>query len=171
MKEEYMTPQERMNAAVNLEQPDRVPIAPIMGMDFPATYYGLNIAELHREPIKAIDAMVKLFDEFGGWDGYSTLPLIKIGYILAGLKFMAPGQELPDAPGYYGQFDEGEWMRVEDYKTIADIGWGKFVANEYIYRISDWTPEDVAEYRKKYFQFALKGGEEYNIKRKMGLRT
>jgi hypothetical protein len=171
MKEEYMTPQERTTAAINLEEPDRVPIAPIVGLDLPATYYGLNIAELHRDPIKSIEPMVNFFDEFGGWDGYSTLPLVKIGYILGGLKFKAPGQELPDAPGYYGQFDEGEWMKVEDYKTITDIGWGKFVANEYIYRISGWTPEEVEENRKKYFQFALKGGEEYNIKRQMGMRT
>jgi uroporphyrinogen-III decarboxylase len=130
MKEEYMTPQERTTAAINLEEPDRVPIAPIVGLDLPATYYGLNIAELHRDPIKSIEPMVNFFDEFGGWE-----------------------------------------MKVEDYKTITDIGWGKFVANEYIYRISGWTPEEVEENRKKYFQFALKGGEEYNIKRQMGMRT
>ncbi len=171
MKEEYMTPQERMNAAINLEKPDRVPIAPLVGMDLPAAYYGLNTAEMHKEPIKALEAMVKFFDEFGGWDGYSTLPLYKGGYILAGLKFKAPGQELPDGPNYYGQFDEGEWMKVEDYKTVADIGWLKFVASEYIYRISDWSPEDAEEARKKFFELAVKGVEEWLIKRKLGLRT
>ena len=43
MKEEYMTPQERINAAINLEEPDRVPIAPIVGADLPTAYYGLNV--------------------------------------------------------------------------------------------------------------------------------
>ncbi len=171
MKEEYMTPEERMTAAMNLEKPDRVPIAPIVGMDLPAHYYGLSSAEMHKEPIKALDAMVKFFDEFGGWDGYTSLPLYKKGYILGGFKFKAPGQELPDGPNYFGQFDEGEWMKVEDYKTVADVGWYKFVADEYIYRISDWTPEDVEEARKQFFELGLKGWQEWIVERKIGMRV
>ena len=141
MKEEYMTSVERMKAAINLEKPDRVPIAPIVGGDLPAEYFGKSTAEMHREPIKGLDLQLKFFDEMGGWDGYNTYPLVKPGYILGGFKYKAPGQELPD--NYFGQFDEGEWMTLEDYKTIADKGWFKFVSDEYIYRISDWTPEDV----------------------------
>ena len=169
MKEEYMTPEERMTAAINLEEPDRVPIAPLVGMDLAATYFGLNTAEMHREPIKGLDVMLKFFDEFGGWDGYSTFPLYKSGYLLAGFKVKAPGQELPD--DYFLQFDEGEWMKLEDYKTITDIGWSKFVSNEYIYRISDWTPEDVSKARKQIFELMLKAGQEWVIKRKIGLRA
>jgi uroporphyrinogen-III decarboxylase len=171
MKEEYMTPEERMTAAMNLEKPDRVPIAPIVGMDLPVTYYGISSAETHKEPIKALDAMVKFFDEFGGWDGYTSLPLYKKGYILGGFKFKAPGQELPDGPNYFGQFDEGEWMKVEDYKTVADVGWYKFVADEYIYRISDWTPEEVEEARKQFFELGIKGWQEWIVERKIGMRV
>ena len=171
MKEEYMTSEERMTAAMNLEEPDRVPIAPIVGMDLPVAYYGISSAETHKEPIKALDAMVKFFDEFGGWDGYTSLPLYKKGYILGGFKFKAPGQELPDGPNYFGQFDEGEWMKVEDYKTVADVGWYKFVADEYIYRISDWTPEDVEEARKQFFELGLKGWQEWIVERKIGMRV
>ena len=170
MKEEYMTPNERIYAAINLEEPDRVPIAPIVGMDLPAAYYGLSTAEMHKEPIKALDVMLKFFDEFGGWDGYTTLPLYKKGYILGGFKFKAPGQELPDGPNYFGQFDEGEWMKLEDYKTVADIGWYKFVSDEYIYRISNWTPEDVENARKQFFELAVKAGQEWIVKRKIGMR-
>jgi uroporphyrinogen-III decarboxylase len=171
MREEYMTSEERMTAAMNLEEPDRVPIAPIVGMDLPVAYYGISSAETHKEPIKALDAMVKFFDEFGGWDGYTSLPLYKKGYILGGFKFKAPGQELPDGPNYFGQFDEGEWMKVEDYKTVADVGWYKFVADEYIYRISDWTPEDVEEARKQFFELGLKGWQEWIVERKIGMRV
>jgi hypothetical protein len=169
MKEEYMTAEERMNAAINLEEPDRVPIAPIVGLDLPVAYYGLSTAEMHREPIKGLDAMLKFFDEFGGWDGFSTIPLYKSGYLLAGFKFKAPGQELPE--NYFGQFDEGEWMKVDDYKTVADIGWSKFVSNEYIYRISDWTPKDVDKARKQFFKLASKAGYEWIVKRKVGLKA
>ncbi len=169
MKEEYMTPQERMTAAINLEQPDRVPISPIVGADLPTKYYGLSPAEIHREPMKGLEALLKFFDEFGGWDGYTTIPLHKAGYILAGLKFKAPGEDLPD--DHFGQFDEGEWMKVEDYKTVADIGWSKFVATEYIYRISDWTPEDIDKAKKEFFKLGVKAFQEWIIKRKIGLRA
>ena len=164
-----MTPEERMTAAVNLEEPDRVPIAPIVGMDLPTAYYGLSSAEMHKEPIKGLEALLKFFDEFGGWDGYTTLPLYKSGYILGGFKFKAPGQELPE--NYFGQFDEGEWMNLDDYKTVADVGWYKFVADEYIYRISNWTPEDVDNARKQFFALGVKGWDEWLVKRKIGLKV
>lgn len=167
MKEEYMTPVERMTAAINLEKPDRVPIAPIVGGDLPAKYYGISTAEMHKKPIKGLDLQLKFFDEFGGWDGYNTYPLVKPGYILGGFKYKAPGQELPD--NYFGQFDEGEWMKVEDYKTVADKGWLKFVSDEYIYRISDWTPEDVVNMRKQFQEVGLKAWQEWVGKRKVGL--
>ncbi|MFX1452805.1 MAG: uroporphyrinogen decarboxylase family protein [Promethearchaeota archaeon] len=169
MKEEYMTPQERMTAAINLEKPDRVPINPLAGMDLAATYYGLSTSEMHKNPIYGLDTMLKFFDEFGGWDGYSTIPLVKSTYILQGFKVKVPGQELPD--NYYAQFDEGEWMKVEDYKTIADIGWSRFVSKEYIYRISDWTPEDVDKARKEVLGLLIKAGREWVVKRKIGLRS
>jgi len=169
MKEEYMTSEERITAAMNLEKQDRVPIVPLVGMDLAATYYKLNTVEMHKDPIKGLDIMLKFFDEFGGWDGHTTFPLVKSAYIISGFKVKAPGQELPD--NYFAQFDEGEWMKVEDYKTIADIGWSKFVSNEYIYRISDWTPEDVDKARKEFWKLLLKAIEEWVVKRKTGLRT
>jgi hypothetical protein len=169
MKEEYMTPQERMNTAINLEKPDRVPINPLIGMNLAATYYGLNTVEMNKYPIKGLDIILKFFDEFGGWDGFPTIPLVKSSYILAGFKVKTPGQELPE--NYFVQYDEGEWMKVEDYKTIADIGWSKFVLSEYIYRITDWTPEDVDNSRKEFLELMLKAGKEWVIKRKIGLRV
>ena len=168
MKEEYMTANERVMTAINLEKPDRVPISPIVGLDLPATYYGLNTVEMHKVPEKGLDVMIKFFDEFGGWDGYLTMPLYKKAYNLGGFKVKAPGQELPD--DYFAQFDEGEWMKEEDYKTIADIGWSKFVADEYIYRITDWTPEDVDKARKEFFALGVKAYTEWVVKRKIGLQ-
>ena len=169
MKEEYMKPVERFNAAINLEEPDRVPIAPLVAIDFAATYFGENMAEMHRNPFKALNVVLRLFDEFGGWDGFTTIPLYKSAYLLGGFKVKTPGEELPE--DYSLQFDEGEWLKVEDYKTITDIGWAKFVATEYIYRISNWTPEDLDQARKQYFELMFKAGKEWIIKRKVGLRV
>jgi uroporphyrinogen-III decarboxylase len=168
MREEYMTPKERMAAAINLEKPDRVPINPLIGMNLAATYYGLNTVEMNKYPIKGLEIMLKFFDEFGGWDGFTNMPFVKSAYILGGFKVKTPGQELPD--NYFVQYDEGEWMKVEDYKTIADIGWSKFVLSEYIYRITDWTPEHVDNTRKEFMELMLKVGKEWIIKRKVGIR-
>jgi len=169
MKEEYMTSEERMIAAINLEKPDRVPISPLIGIDVAATYFGLNTVEMHKNPIKGLDILLKFFDEFGSWDGYSIFPLVKSGYTLAGFKVKAPGQELPD--NYFAQFDEGEWMKIEDYKTVSDIGWSKFVSEEYIYRISDWTAEDVIKSRNEILNLIVKARMEWVEKRNVGLRT
>jgi len=169
MKEEYMTSEERMIAAINLEKPDRVPISPLIGIDVAATYFGLNTVEMHKNPIKGLDILLKFFDEFGRWDGYSIFPLVKSGYTLAGFKVKAPGQELPD--NYFAQFDEGEWMKIEDYKTVSDIGWSKFVSEEYIYRISDWTAEDVIKSRNEILNLIVKARMEWVEKRNVGLRT
>ncbi len=168
MREEFMTPKERMTAAINLEKPDRVPINPLMGMNLAATYYGLNTVEMNKYPIKGLEIMLKFFDEFGGWDGFTNFPLAKSTYILGGFKVKTPGQELPD--NYFVQYDEGEWMKLEDYKTVADIGWSKFVLSEYIYRITDWTPEDVDNTRKQFMELMMKVGREWIIKRKVGIR-
>ncbi len=58
MKEEYMTPSERYVAALNLEQPDRVPLTPLISMGFAATYYRLKTGEMHKTPTKGLDVMI-----------------------------------------------------------------------------------------------------------------
>jgi len=170
MKEEYMTPKERVEAALNLEQPDRVPIVPLAGMDLAATYYGLPTGPMHKDPPKAVEAMVKFFDEFGQWDGYTTIPLTKATYLIQGCKVKTPGEELPD--NYYLQFDEGEWMTVDDYKTIADIGWSRFVNTEFVYRIyKNLTPEDLDKYTKQALGLLLHAQTEWREKRTVGIQT
>ncbi len=169
MKEEYMTPEERVYAAINLEQPDRVPIVPLAGMDLAAHYFGMNTVEMHKDPKKGLDIMLKFFDEFGGWDAYTTIPLTKGSYTIAGYKVKAPGMELPD--DYFLQFDEGEWLKIEDYKTIADVGWAKFNATDFVYRISNWTPEDAENARvtqRKLMGYAMYQWSKRNVGMKVG---
>ncbi len=45
MVTETMTPRERIWAAVNLEPYDRVPVAPLLDVMFPARHAGLSLAE------------------------------------------------------------------------------------------------------------------------------
>lgn len=168
MLKEVMTPAERMEAAINLEQPDRVPICPLIGVPSAAGMLGLNLGELHKDLNKALDALLKLFDEFGGWDGWVAIPNSKLFYNLGGIGVKVPGVDLPD--NYQIQFEEKEILKVEDYKTIAELGWKRFVKEEYLYRISDMRPEDLPNARNEFWKLAGRAAREW-IKRKVGLRV
>ena len=155
-----MTPYERATAAMNLEKPDRVAICPHADMDQAARYFGVDTIELHEDDMKALDIMFKFYDELGGWDGYTTVPLTRSTFNIQGYKVKTPGRELPS--GYQLQFDEGEWMKVEDYKTVADIGWTKFVMQDYIYRITDLNSREVRRMAFSVTNMLLKASREWN---------
>ena len=167
MKEEYMTPEERVFSAVNLEKPDRVPIVPLFDIPPAANFLNIELGDLHADLGKGLDAILKVFDDIGGWDGFNIFPLSEISYNLGGLKVKVPGKHLPN--DYQLQFDEQEWLKVEDYKKIADMGWRKFVREEFIFRISDFkTPEELQKARIKFMNLAMKAQLQWK-KRNIGL--
>ncbi len=71
MVKETMTPRERIWAAVKLEPYDRVPAAPLLDVMFPARHQGMTLSEAFAD-YRGVGwpAMVDLFDEVGGWDGF-----------------------------------------------------------------------------------------------------
>ncbi len=167
VKEETMTPKERVLSAVNLEKPDRVPIVPLFDIPAAATFLNLELGDLHSDLEKGIDAIIKVFDDLGGWDGYNMVPLTEINYNSGGLKVKVPGKHLPN--NYQLQFDEKEWLKYEDYKKIADMGWKKFIKEEFIFRISDFkTPEEFRKAKADFLSIAFKAQIKWN-KRKIGL--
>ncbi len=167
VKEETMTPKERVLSAVNLEKPDRVPVAPILGIPAAATFLGMELGDLHSDLEKGVNAIIKVFDDLGGWDGYNVVPLTEINYYSEGLKVKVPGKHLPN--DYQLQFDEKEWLKYDDYKKIADMGWKKFIKEEFIFRISDFkTPEEFRNAKINFLKEATKAQIEWN-KRKVGL--
>ena len=147
-----MTPKERVEAAVNFEKPDRVPIIPLATLPEAAGILGKNLGDLHRNPKKALDAIIELYDKYGGWDAANLIPNFKIFYNLGGFAVKVPGIDLPDT--YQIQFDEREHMKIEDYKTVADIGWRRFVKQEYIYRITDMEPKDLDAATREFWKIA-----------------
>jgi hypothetical protein len=54
-----------------------------------------------------------------------------------------PGIDLPD--DYTVQVLEEEVLKPEDYAKIAEIGWGRFMKEDYIFRLMDMTPEGFAK--------------------------
>ena len=75
MTTDTMSSKERLMAAISLERPDRVPIAPFVDAAPAAKLLGLRSWEIAREGFDAqLATILRLFDELGGWDGV-TLPL------------------------------------------------------------------------------------------------
>ena len=129
-----MTPRERFEAAVNLREPDRVPVCPL-GMLYAAPYAGMTMATYYNDLKAAASAQRQVFDALGGWDVMGLagatmtdhFPLITI----FPNKVKRPGQELP--PDAIMQFDESEpAMFVDDYDIIIKKGWNHFFFNHVI---------------------------------------
>jgi len=153
MIKETMTSEERMIAAVNLEMPDRVPVAPLM-YQFVLKQKGLPIVPLAggdpaNWPIM-MDAIKEMFDELGGYDGiYAagvTWPMSswRINSAPAG-GYVNPGDR-GISRDFSVQYEEREVMTVDDYDTIINRGWNGFLS-EYIPRASGLSLEqlDAAE--------------------------
>jgi len=151
MSKETMTSEERVWAAVRLEKPDRVPInilstaayAPVTGW----TVADWNLNMTTEQKWASVD---KVWDYTGGWDMDLTTIIIESGPLITrlssiymGVKMKFAGIELPE--NYTAQVDEQEIMTREDYDTIAEIGWQRFMDEDYQFRIVDATPEEITE--------------------------
>jgi len=149
MSKEAMTSEERVWAAATLEKPDRVPVnilataayAPVTGW----TVADWNINMTAEQKRASID---KVWDYTGGWDmdlasiasdSGPSLPLLAA--INMGVKMKFPGIDLPD--NYTAQVVEQEIMKREDYDTVAEIGWQRFMDEDYQFRIADVTREEI----------------------------
>ena len=148
MRKETMTPKERVLTAINLEKPDRVPIIPALSNHGAAQLTGRSQASVYLDLDVALDAFLEVFDEYGGWDLFEYMvPIMPVRWgMRAGLSVKIPGRELPD--DYVPQPHEQENVKFEDYDTIIDIGWKQFSEQDLIYRVSDLTPEELAETNK-----------------------
>lgn len=167
MTRETMTSEERVWAAMRLEKPDRVPIAILATAAPLARLGGISIAQFYSDGDKADETISKVFDECGGWDldlgslsGESILMNKVIMSLVQGMKLEYPGLELPDDYSY--QAREQEVLKREDYDTIADIGWEKFMMNDFIFRLVDITPDQLKGYMDATVPRFFKGIEAWN---------
>ncbi len=157
MQKETMTSIERVECALNLEKPDRVPIWPDVTTSAAAALTDEKIWEITHQGFDAEqDLELKLFDEYGGWDAVNPALTADV-FAVGGNKIIKATEESPEI-----QFVEGEWTKYEDYEIIAEIGWFQFVTDHLIYRVSDI--KDKAEYDKLYGEVingTLRGMAEY----------
>ncbi len=157
MRSETMSSIERVECAMNLEKPDRVPIWPDVTTASAANILGEKIWEIAHQGYDAQqDVELRLFDEFGGWDAVNPALTDEV-FTLGGNKVIKPTKDSPET-----QFIEGEYTKYEDYEIIAEIGWMEFVKKHLISRVSGIKNED--EYNVKFDEIingTLRGISEY----------
>ncbi len=132
MRKETMSSIERMECALNLEKPDRVPIWPDITTSAACALTGQKFWEVANKGFDAQqDVELKFFDEYGGWDAANPA-LTAEAYTVAGFKVKKPTEDSPEV-----QFLESEHSKYEDYEVIAEIGWFNFVREHLVQRISN----------------------------------
>jgi hypothetical protein len=119
MRQDTMTPEERLETVIRLDVPDRVPVAPMIYY-FAARYAGITMQQLWFDPSAYALAIDKCFRDLGPWDIYFPIdPTNPAAYVFAlPMKAKYPGIDLP--PDAMCQFIEEEMITEEEYARIQD---------------------------------------------------
>ncbi len=129
---ETMTRQERFDAVVALEKPDRTPVMPLMTA-FAVRAQGLTQGEAWRDPKKGFQAMLDTFNDLGGLDRLYKpnlfWPMIGGRFCSAPVRVLIPGRQLPEDA--LNQIDERELFTRDDYDKMAALGWNAFWDEHY----------------------------------------
>ena len=131
MTDEWMTKQDRFEAAVTLDPVDRHPVFPILVTTAPRLY-GITQAAAWQDHNVAREALIRCFEDFGYDYGskpnyyYSMLP----GKMCAApVRNLIPGKHLAEDDLY--QVDEKVLFSREDYDKITSLGWNGFWDEHY----------------------------------------
>ena len=121
-----MNARQRIEAAVALQKPDRVPVAPLLD-HYAATYSGYTCAEIMTQGDKRIAAVIKTAMELGPWDmtflaDTANAVLLQMG-VAAAIKL--PGRDLPVNVTH--QFHETEFLTPDDYALLERKGVIRFM--------------------------------------------
>ncbi|MBT4518795.1 MAG: hypothetical protein HOC23_02220 [Halieaceae bacterium] len=138
---------ERVQTAMRLEPTDRIPVVPTLLPEPAAGLAGVLLGDMVKDNTLVVETIFKVFDEYGGWDAIYPGFYIPIQLQVMGnfpMKMSISGQELaPDIPF---QLNEQEILQVEDYDRIAEIGYDKFFQEDYLWRITKATPDEVKKH-------------------------
>ena len=114
-QELYTQREKRVNDAIALRAPDRVPVLALFGF-FPAKYAGFTIEEVMYDPEKLLEAQLKTVLEFKPDMDVNPFGTRFLGPILEILDFKPliwPGHGMTADHTY--QFIEGEYMMADEY--------------------------------------------------------
>jgi len=169
---EAMTPKERVEAAIQLEPYDRVPVAPLTDVMFASRHKGMTVAYGISHWREGFQAMVDVFDEVGGWDamilpGYSLplTPTVGAG-VMASLgsgRYKFPGQDAAVSVDSQPQYEERELLAVDDYDEIIKLGWSRF-AEKNRGRFTPFSPEDIISWTRRQTAHYIKERETWEAR-------
>ena len=118
-KEAYKIRARRYVDALNVKEPDRVPINLPVG-DLPNILHGVRTHTAMYDIEKAIEACMEFNKKYSAELEYHAMPFAAPGKAMEILDYRLyafPGHGLSiDAPGY--QFVEGEYMKLEEYEDF-----------------------------------------------------
>lgn len=117
-----MKSKERIEAALRLAVPDRVPIFPLMVL-FPARHAGIPMAQFLSDKESYYRATDQTFDDLGGWDGVMAnggIDYVSLAFLHT-MKARFPGRDL--SPEAIYQLVEEPILEVEDYDLLIREGW------------------------------------------------
>jgi hypothetical protein len=125
-----MTAPERVWAAINLKEVDRVPVGLPLSW-FTARHAGIAMSDFATDCEANAGAAVKTFQDLGGFD---LVPLLGFSPVLMGammpMSQKFPGKELP--PDSIVQYHEQEIMKADEYDIVIRQGW-RYYEKEYIF--------------------------------------
>ena len=122
----------RYQAAITLEQPDRIPIAPGTNY-FSEKYAGYNNQEIIYDSAKWQDAEIKFVNDFPETDVLRNNRIWAPMYDAVGCKtYKLPGRDLP--PTMQFQFVESDYMKADEYDLLISDPVG-FMLNVYLPRV------------------------------------
>jgi len=151
-----MTPAERVQAAIDLKVPDRVPVVPLI-MQFALQSQGVPQAEAYKDPLKARQALMDTFDALGKYDAVIGANLLwprsswRISAAPTRMRFPGKGGVPEDVPI---QAIEQEIMTADDYDTIIAKGWNGF-CEEFLPRVTGRPLEKIDALQKLIMKISL----------------
>ncbi len=163
MIQETMSGQERFEAVVALETPDRVPVMPLMTA-FAVRTQGLTQGEGWRDVDKGFKAMLDTFNDLGGFDKLYKpnlfWPMIGGRFCSTPVRVLIPGRQLPEDS--LNQIDERELFSREDYDKLAAVGWNAFWDEHYQVMSGGRTIEQVAVSQNRLLDHYIKEVDAYH---------
>ncbi len=131
IKEEAMTSVERIITAMQLKEPDRVPVWPLI--DFlPVYYYDITAQEMIEDPDKSQAAMEWIYHELGGFDIAMAGGGMYMQYVnpfpdifsIFYLDWRLPGRMLPvnASPQLFERALDDPFITEKDYDKIIEKG-------------------------------------------------
>lgn len=144
MAKEILTPEERLNAAIQFKSLDRIPCAPWIEC-YAARYHKISNYEFHFNRRKAFDALAAVKKRFPVWDVRRSQYYNYYGPYqgtIGNLKNKMPGIDLP--ADYEFQFVEYEAMDRKDYSIILEKGFDACLW-EFYKRIHGTTDEEIGK--------------------------